>query len=385
MWPTEGLLKRLIRNNERETLQVVAASATAYSNSRKRLLKVLNRDKMERFPKMNLPLLEPNMRGAAAMEAAAAAFAVEAAAEDEEDVGDDFEEEDVAEGRRRSPRYPALPAGIKHFNWKVPVAGTHAAALAAALDKIQPESAMVFICPNAGETVKGVVEDLQQSGWSGAAALTQMLFPDSRNTGKGKSARRSGESRGWRSANRLQSLRDTTRLGFSGAADTYREAPILVSSEESVRGLHLDAVEAIFVLGMPKSAAAYLHMAGRTGRLPHPYGSAVLVAHGREIAKVTNGFSGQTGIREWTVLGRGSPPPSVLPVELRGGQQRLPDPGRRVERPEPWETGPWRRQQMLDEVGGGADPARSSDSGRTRSAAAERLDASLGAPVRRPR
>ena len=36
MWPAEGLLKRLMRNNDRESLQLVAASATAYMSSRLR-------------------------------------------------------------------------------------------------------------------------------------------------------------------------------------------------------------------------------------------------------------------------------------------------------------------------------------------------------------
>ena len=34
------------------------------------------------------------------------------------------------------------------------------------------------------------------------------------------------------------------------------------------RGLHFDAVEAVFILGLPDSPATYLHLAGRTGRQP---------------------------------------------------------------------------------------------------------------------
>ncbi|CAE7480451.1 unnamed protein product [Symbiodinium necroappetens] len=68
MWPAEGLVKRLMRNNERETLQVVAASATAYRSSRLRLEKVLKQDKLKRFP-IPLPRLDPQRSSAASLEA----------------------------------------------------------------------------------------------------------------------------------------------------------------------------------------------------------------------------------------------------------------------------------------------------------------------------
>jgi len=37
----------------------------------------------------------------------------------------------------------------------VPLSGSHAAAVAAALDILRPESALIFVCPNAGESVAG--------------------------------------------------------------------------------------------------------------------------------------------------------------------------------------------------------------------------------------
>ena len=45
----------------------------------------------------------------------------------------------------------------------MPLSGSHAAAVAAALEKLRPESALIFVCPNAEETVKSVVkaEDLE--------------------------------------------------------------------------------------------------------------------------------------------------------------------------------------------------------------------------------
>eukprot|EP00439_Symbiodinium_sp_Y106_P064087 s1809_g10.t1 len=204
-------------------------------------------------------------------------------------VEDDEEERQALdEEAREKQTYRALPAGIQHFTWKVPLSGSHAAGLSAALDLLRPQAALVFVCPNAGETVKSVVQerfkrfarvmgsdkrrlhleprDLQTAGWSGADALTRLLFPDSR-TVSGKASKQRGEAKGWRSANRLLDVRETTRRGYIDEGDFYREAPIFVSAEESVRGLHLDAVEAVFILGLPKNGASYVHMAGKSERI----------------------------------------------------------------------------------------------------------------------
>lgn len=354
MWPAEGLLKRLMRNNERESLQLVAASATAYLSSRLRLERILQRDKLKRFP-APLPRLDPQRSTATVVEAAAAL-------REEEDVdGPAFAVEMRPERLRRHGTYSyrALPEGIQHFSWKVPLSGSHAAAVAAALEKLRPESALIFVCPNAEETVKSVVKDLATAGWSNVDALSRMLFPDSRNTAPGKKASQAkGEAKGWRSANRLVDLRDTTRRGYSTEGDFYREAPIFVSAEESVRGLHLDAVQVVFILGLPKTASSYVHMAGRTGRLPHPYGKAVIVAHGREVAKVTNGFMDEIGIK-CEPLGWGSP--------------RLEDVADLVD--------PTRRSShtWLDDL------QSEEEKQQQRSEAGSRLDAALGPPVRRLR
>ena len=43
-------------------------------------------------------------------------------------------------------------------------------------------------------------------------------------------------------------------------------SPVYVTFEDSARGLHFDGVDAVFTVGLPASAASYLHLAGRTGR-----------------------------------------------------------------------------------------------------------------------
>jgi len=168
----------------------------------------------------------------------------------------------------------------------------------------------VFVCPSAGESINSIVEDLQESGWEGARALTKSLFPDSKQAQEGFRRQRKGElsaeSRSFRSASRLEELREETQAGSDGDIPPL-ESPVIVCPEKSARGLHLDAVQAVFVIGQPSSAAAYMHMAGRTGRLPYPYGASVLVARPREAAKVMNGFRGDTLVGDWKELGKGSP------------------------------------------------------------------------------
>ncbi|CAJ1458274.1 unnamed protein product [Effrenium voratum] len=98
--------------------------------------------------------------------------------------------------------------------------------------------------------------------------------------------------------------------------------------------------------------------AGRTGRLPHPFGKSVLIAHGRELAKVTHGMMGEMGIRDWTPLGWGSP--SLRDVASLSSQQRT-------------------EQSWVGNLHSEEEKKRRS------SEAGARLDAALGAPVRRLR
>ena len=39
-----------------------------------------------------------------------------------------------------------------------------------------------------------------------------------------------------------------------------------MTGEDSIRGLHLDALDIVLVVGRPKGPDEYMHIAGRTGR-----------------------------------------------------------------------------------------------------------------------
>lgn len=74
--------------------------------------------------------------------------------------------------------------------------------------------------------------------------------------------------------------------------------PFLVTFEGSARGLHLDDVDTVFVVGRPASAASYLHLAGRVGRSATSADGDVVVRPGTVISFCTAGSSKE--MNKWT-------------------------------------------------------------------------------------
>lgn len=73
-------------------------------------------------------------------------------------------------------------------------------------------------------------------------------------------------------------------------AQTPSAAPkglrLVVTDEAKTRGLHLDGVSTVFVLGGAANGDAYLHLAGRTARWPSREGTVVTIAPNRELRRV---------------------------------------------------------------------------------------------------
>jgi len=74
--------------------------------------------------------------------------------------------------------------------------------------------------------------------------------------------------------------------------------PFLVTFEGSARGLHLDDIDTVFVVGRPASAASYLHLAGRVGRSATSADGDVVVRPGTVISFCTAGSSKE--MNKWT-------------------------------------------------------------------------------------
>ena len=217
--------------------------------------------------------------------------------------------------RRASPLRAARPVSIKRLTLKQKRArkaeaaddaavaiGTHSLLLAldAALAELKPASALVFICRSAGLTVRRATRELRALGLP-ATALHEAIGLEHDAEGEGgggggggeggaprRTLRRAGAGVAVRDdpSERLQQRHARVAAAFAaqlsvgegggegaagdggGAAGGGASAPLLVTFEDMARGLHFDAVEAVFILGLPDSPATYLHLAGRTGRQP---------------------------------------------------------------------------------------------------------------------
>ncbi|KAL3932294.1 MAG: hypothetical protein SGBAC_010918 [Bacillariaceae sp.] len=75
-------------------------------------------------------------------------------------------------------------------------------------------------------------------------------------------------------------------------------APFLVTFEGSARGLHLDAVDAVFIVGRPASASSYLHLAGRVGRASRGDDGEIVYVPGTVISLCTTGQAKE--LEKWT-------------------------------------------------------------------------------------
>jgi len=78
------------------------------------------------------------------------------------------------------------------------------------------------------------------------------------------------------------------------------EGAFLVTFEGSARGLHIDDVDTVFVVGRPASAASYLHLAGRVGRASAAPdgGGGVVIRPGTVVSLCTKGSA--TELKKWT-------------------------------------------------------------------------------------
>merc|ERR1712196_226488 len=66
--------------------------------------------------------------------------------------------------------------------------------------------------------------------------------------------------------------RMTLNSGMSSGAGRF-----IVTEQQVTRGLHLDAVDTVILLGRPTNPDTYLHLAGRTGRWPRVEGRVVTI------------------------------------------------------------------------------------------------------------
>lgn len=187
-------------------------------------------------------------------------------------------------------RAVAIPDTIRHYC--VPINGgdffSRLEGLAAAVRELQPRRPLIFVPPH--ERVTAVVAHLRRAGGSvGARAVAlheAMGFVSDEDFGGVRGAHASvaiqqhdqlagqfraaaaagGDGGGGRGEHLEGGAADGEVVGRGGDVGSDVAGDVLVTGEDSARGLHFDDVDFVFLMQKPKSPDEYVHLAGRTGR-----------------------------------------------------------------------------------------------------------------------
>ena len=308
MHPAEAIVKMFARRSDRADFQVLAASATLDRSTRRKLVKLLRQS----------PVLQESVRGASALlpivstliaaddpaDAAPAAIlepristatvpgclddsAAESVAEPlsrDEQVRRLIAQTEAAEAAAEAAqlaadmglkveRWTAVPSVIDHRTVAISKGnfdgsdGTKTAAEAAkqVFEAREKGSALLFV--SSRSTYLGgahsVCRQLRSLGVD-AHHLSDAIWPSSTRARK-RTHGRAGGGRGDGASSAQTATNRRAALNSELAAGARR---LLVADAAATRGLHLDGVTTVLVLGLPANADAYLHLAGRTGRWP---------------------------------------------------------------------------------------------------------------------
>ena len=298
MHPAEGLVKFFARRSARGAdFQLLAASATLDQSTRAKLSRQLKPSASLRGAKLAVcsPL------GAAA--AAAGDADTAGAATEGGEVGGE-------KGRAVPDRLTVVPSCIEHRT--VALAEHGAAATAAALRRcVEGEEAaaegseeegdgngngggggggggggLVFVSSRSTHLggAHAVAKELRKLGLE-AQPLSDALWPSSsaraikrlpkaaqaKAKAKAKAAAAAAAAAGGSGFGSAREVATARRAELNALLRSGKAGrKLLVADAAATRGLHLDAVSRVYVLGLPANADAYLHLAGRTGRWPRP-------------------------------------------------------------------------------------------------------------------
>lgn len=180
-------------------------------------------------------------------------------------------------------RAVAIPETIRHYC--VPIRDgefySRLEALTAAVRELQPRRPLIFVPPDA--RVTAVVAHLRRSG--GEIGRRALALHEAMGFGTDEEGERGvGGVRGLHTSAAIQqhdnlagqfrgsanaAMGDRDLLAGSGVRERLGAGDagaLLVTGEDSARGLHFDDVDFVFLMQKPKSPDEYVHLAGRTGR-----------------------------------------------------------------------------------------------------------------------
>ena len=251
--PAEALAQ-LVAKRGVETLQVVAGSATLDRASRKKLDAVLRAS----------PLVRPPLRTVSPAPAGAVALTVKTSLP----LGP------------KNVRTTLTSERLRHCAVSLPSKAGDAAALDAVVDALaalKPARALLFVCSSSGLKVRAVADALGARAAGETVVLNDALFPSSqRNRRRGYADADAAEKKAREARERAMDSGGRDALSRAGAeelraalgAATPAAPVVLVADQAVTRGLHVDAVDAVVVLGKPANADTYVHLAGRADRDP---------------------------------------------------------------------------------------------------------------------
>lgn len=155
-------------------------------------------------------------------------------------------------------------------------------------------SSLVIVCRSVGLTVREALRNLRKWGFHEAEAIHEALWTDPKDWPSRWAVKYSYDQKDHASeiAERHIELNQRTRQGehkmIPAGSDQWRTmearkergestAPVLLGFEGLGRGIHFDGVDTVYILGLPQKPSAYLHYAGRVGRLGQRAGKVVSI------------------------------------------------------------------------------------------------------------
>jgi len=310
MHPAEALVKTIARRCSRPDLQVVAASATLDKATSRKLERLLRASKVLRVSGIPIPTVRPaDAPGAPSPSSAERVTLVPGVIQHR-----------VVSLENTKPGVPEERSD--------PLKALRAAALGLGkIDSSKGGAALVFVCSSSGLKVRVVTRELKRLGFD-AKGLTDALWPDSARSVKSRSPRPRGRRKTHSEAAEAVPVEagdgaavatgsdaaaaETTAAPASSSVTLERHAllnerlargssddlPLLIVTDQAMtRGLHLDNIRAVFILGGPANPDTYLHLAGRTGRWPRVEGTVVTIARKPDIAKLRSWAATLGGVK----------------------------------------------------------------------------------------
>eukprot|EP00930_Biecheleria_cincta_P045792 TRINITY_DN31563_c0_g1_i1.p1 TRINITY_DN31563_c0_g1~~TRINITY_DN31563_c0_g1_i1.p1 ORF type:complete len:924 (+),score=149.99 TRINITY_DN31563_c0_g1_i1:70-2841(+) len=308
----EWFLKRSLAYNRRQDLQVLAASATMNRNMAYKVHRLLRWDPLGRWYNKPPPLMRPKAAMRADWQAIPMMPTIPLEVKHRY-VPVTLAKTNTRIADRHWTRKPVDKGGLARIKIKRtktgrgknlhgeggrPVAkGTAACMMDGLYDALRsrkPGSSMVIICRTAGVTVRDTVRQLHAWGIREAEAIHAALWDDPEDWPSRWAIKYSHDMQDHapQIAARHRELNERTRQGRHVAYPVGSDAwtalerrkkagettsPILVGFEGAGRGLHFDGIETVYILGILRTPQAYLHLAGRVGRLGQPAGKVISV------------------------------------------------------------------------------------------------------------